>query len=157
MDAESKVLQETLGGIVCLKRMDDFFIKEFTKIRFNSDDINKSLDKTEREINVKISEKEREELIEFAKGGNYNIKTNNTSHLEIIKEMQSFRNLFYGKKWTIYISKSNKKFITSDNPVTELFPEWTGRFVYGPTFLQRIHYFSNMLVLELNFYQIKYL
>ncbi len=67
---------------------------------------------------------------------------NNIIHLRLLDEMEGFRNLLFHKDWLIYISKSSKKFVTSDNPVTEIFPEWTGKYFYGPSFMQKTHIFS---------------
>ncbi|MEX1086919.1 MAG: DUF4238 domain-containing protein, partial [Candidatus Paceibacterota bacterium] len=104
------------------KRMDEDFIKKITRLRYGSGNIHTSLDRLENETGEKLSEKEREELIEFAKSGDYRVETNNASHLQLLSQIEGFRNLFYGKRWTVYVSKSSKKFVTSDNPVAEMFP-----------------------------------
>ena len=107
-----------------IKRIDEDMTKQITRIRYSSDNIHDSLDKIEKETNEKIS------------------KINNVPHLQMLGEMEGFRNSFFNKEWTVYISKSTKKFITSDNPIAELFPERTEKFCYGPSFLQRTHFFA---------------
>lgn len=125
-----------------IKKMDESIIKQITKIRYGSEAINHDINKLEKEKGETISQKEREDLINFALSGDYRVETNNVGHLNMLGEIEGFRNLFFGKEWLIYISKSSKKFITSDNPVVEIFPDWNGKFFYGPTFLQRTHQFA---------------
>ncbi len=125
-----------------IKRMSESVIKQITQMRYGSDDINHSLDKFEIQTGEKISAQERKDLIKLARSGNYNVETNNVTHLQMFAEMEGFRNLFFAKDWLVYVSKSNKKFITSDSPIIEIFPEWTSKFFYGPSFLQRIHQFA---------------
>ncbi len=125
-----------------IQRMDEQAIKQMTKLHFGSSHIHKIFDRYEKETGEKLTEQQRNEVIEFAQKGEYEVEMGNETHLHLISEMEGFRNLLFGKEWLVYISKSNKKFITSDNPVIELFPEWTGKFFYGPTFLQRTHQFA---------------
>lgn len=125
-----------------IQRMNEQMIKQITKLHFGSSHIHKFFDQHEKETGEKLTEQQRNEVIEFAQKGEYRVEMGNAAHLHLIGEMEGFRNLLFGKEWQVYISKSSKKFITSDNPVIELFPEWTGKFFYGPTFLQRTHQFS---------------
>jgi predicted RNA-binding protein YlxR (DUF448 family) len=125
-----------------IKKMSANTIKQIMKLQFESKNIDKQLNKLEEKLKKKISKKERKELIDFVVNGEYDVMTNNASHLRFMAEMEGFRNLFLGKYWTIYISKSSKKFITSDNPVIETFPDWHGKMFWGATFLQRTHHFS---------------
>ncbi len=125
-----------------IQRMNEQMIKQITKLHFGSTHIHKFFDQHEKETGEKLTEQQRNEVIEFAQKGEYRVEMGNAAHLHLISEMEGFRNLLFGKEWQVYISKSSKKFITSDNPVIELFPEWTGKFFYGPTFLQRTHQFS---------------
>ena len=125
-----------------IKRNEENFIKQTMKMRFGSGDTTKIFDRLEKEIGKKISNKERNNVIEFVEKGEYSVATNNSSHLNLITKMENFSNLFFGKEWLVYISKSSKKFITADNPLLELFPDWTGKFSYGPDFLQRTHHFA---------------
>jgi hypothetical protein len=125
-----------------IKKMDENVIKEITKMRFGSESIHDSFDRLEEKTGEKTSEKQRKEVIEFAKKGDYTVETSNASHLRMLGEMEGFRNLLFGKEWTVYISKSSKKFITSDNPVIEIFPKWAGKTFWGPDFMQRTHQFA---------------
>ncbi len=124
-----------------IKRMDEDLVKQITMRRWGSEELAPSIEELEKTTGEKVTEKQRKELIDFATGGKYRVETNNSAHLKLLAEMQGFSNLLFHKEWTVYISKSSKKFITSDNPVVELFPDWTGKFFYGPTFLQRTHCF----------------
>lgn len=125
-----------------LQRMNEQMVKQITKLQFSSPDINKFFDKHEKQIGEKLTEQQRDEVIEFAQKGEYRVEMGNAAHLQLIGEMEGFRNFLFGKEWLVYISKSSKKFITSDNPVIEIFPEWAGKFTYGPNFLQRTHQFA---------------
>ena len=125
-----------------INRMNADMIKQVTKLRYGSPSIYKELDEISKEEGLELSEKYKKEVIDFAVSGDYDIVTNNAPHLRFLAEMDGFRNLLFHKNWLIYISKSSQKFITSDNPVLELFPDWTGKFFFGPTFLQRTHCFA---------------
>ncbi len=125
-----------------IQRVNEQMVKQITKLQFSSPHIHKFFEQHEKESGEKLTEQQRNEVIKFAQKGEYRVEMGNAAHLNLIGEMEGFRNLLFGKEWLVYISKSNKKFITSDNPVIELFPEWTGKFVYGPSFLQRTHQFS---------------
>lgn len=124
-----------------IQRINEQMIKQITKLHFDSPHIHGFFDQYEKEMGEKLTEQQRNEVIEFAQKGEYRVEMGNRAHLYLISKMKEFRNLLFSKEWQVYISKSKKKFITSDNPVIELFPEWTGKFFYGPTFLQRIHQF----------------
>jgi len=125
-----------------IQKMNEQMIKQIAKLHFGSSYISESFDQYEKETGEKLTEGQRNEIIEFAQKGEYEVETGNVAHLHLIGEMEGFRNLLFGKEWLVYISKSSKKFITSDSPVIELFPEWTGKIFYGPTFLQRTHQFA---------------
>ena len=62
----------------------------------------------------------------------------NTSHLNLMTDTKGFVNLVLGKKWKIYISLE-ERFITSDTPVIEIFPD--KKEFFGPTFFERKHVF----------------
>ncbi len=125
-----------------IQQTSEQMIKQITKIKFGSPHIHKFFDQYEKDTGEKLSEQQRKDVVGFVQGEQYNIEIGNTPHLHLIGEMEGFKNLLFGKEWLVYISKSNKKFITSDNPVIELFPEWAGKFFYGPSFLQRTHQFA---------------
>lgn len=79
-----------------------------------------------------------QQVKELFQSGDYQLKMDNTSHLDLMMEMKGFVNLVLAKKWRIYISLQ-ERFITSDTPVIEIFPERKGP--YGPSFLDRKHVF----------------
>lgn len=55
-------------------------------------------------------------------------------------EDKGFINLFFAKKWKIYIAKGTDKFVTSDSPVVEW---WSPpQSFYSATFLERNNYFA---------------
>ncbi|MFA4995780.1 MAG: DUF4238 domain-containing protein [Patescibacteria group bacterium] len=99
-------------------------------------------DESVHKIMKQRGEAENDELVKQAKelfqSGDYELKIDNTSHLNLMTDMKGFVNLVLGKKWRIYISL-DERFITSDTPVIEIFPERKGP--YGPTFLERKHVF----------------
>jgi len=70
----------------------------------------------------------------------YKLEVNNVVHISMFTDIHNFANLFASQDWFVYISRAKLGFITSDNPVVEIFPEMKG--FYGPTFLDREHYFS---------------
>jgi len=72
--------------------------------------------------------------------GKYSLEFNNAQHMMMFENHEGFTNLFCGQDWTVYISKSEKRFVTSDNPVVVVVPERVG--FYGPTFLERTHCFA---------------
>lgn len=125
-----------------IHKMNEQMVKHVTKMQFGSSHIHKFFDEHEKDTGEKLTDKQRQEVIEFAQGGEYGVEMGNASHLHLLGEMEGFRNLLFGKEWLVYISKSSKKFITSDNPVIELFPDWAGKFFWQPTFLQRTHQFA---------------
>jgi hypothetical protein len=98
---------------------------------------------TVRKITKERGEPVADEVVQQAKelfqSGDYQLKMDNTSHLDLMTDMKGFVNLVLGKKWRIYISLE-ERFITSDTPVIEIFPERKG--FYGPTFLERKHVFA---------------
>lgn len=71
-------------------------------------------------------------------------KKDNLTHIQFLFNSQNvywFWNLLYNKKINIYYIKwLEKKFITSDSPVIQIFPEYK-KSVYWVHFMDRIHYF----------------
>jgi len=124
-----------------IKRMDSEMVKHLTKLRFSSKYAHKDFDRLEKETGEIISNDERLKTIKIATEGEYDVETNNISHLKFLAETEEFRNLFFGKYWTVYILKSDSKFFTSDNPVIEEFPKEHEKF-FSNTFFDRTHYFS---------------
>lgn len=118
--------------------------EEITKkmMGFNAKD---RVDNYIKETEVKLSDQERDNLIEDIEKGNYDIKFTNVQHIRFMMETLGFNgpgftNMFFGHNWKIYISKSIKKFITSDTPVVEWWMPPTT--FYGADFLSRNKYFA---------------
>lgn len=93
-----------------------------------------------------LSDKEKEKLIDDLTKGNYELDFDNIQHLRFLtKEMgflsSGFANLFYEKKWKIYLAKGNLRFMTSDSPIVEWYKKPT-HFLIGRSFFERNHYFA---------------
>ncbi len=125
-----------------IKRMNENITKQMMKMHMHMMPNDRFFTDYEKDSGQKITDEQRKNIIETVEKDNYKVSINNAPHLQMIGQMEGFRNLLFAKEWLVYISKSSKKFITSDNPVLELFPDWTGKFFYGPDFLQRTHQFA---------------
>lgn len=118
--------------------------EEVTKKIFGLNAKNK-IDKYIEKNGIKLSDQERDDIIKDIEAGNYDIKFNNIQHIRFMIETfgfdgPGFTNMFFGQNWKIYISKSKKRFVTSDSPVVEWWlPPTT---FYGADFLNRNKYFT---------------
>jgi len=122
-----------------VNRMAEESIKHITKFIFSTKP--EIFDEIERKVNFdNVSEDTRKKCRDMILNDDYAVEINNQPHMMMFDEIHKFANLFYAKDWVIYISKSRKKFITSDNPIAEIFPK--KRSLYGNTFFDRTHYFS---------------
>jgi hypothetical protein len=104
-----------------------------------------NIDRFIKDSKQKISEKDKEEIIRTFKTGDYDLRFGNANHIRMMTESlgigdKGITNLFFAKKWKIYINKSATKFITSDSPVVEWWPPPEG--FYGATFLEKNNYFA---------------
>jgi Protein of unknown function (DUF4238) len=122
-----------------INRMSEEVMKHVNKLRFSQPSTDSLFDKFDRETGSMTTPEMREKLKKTMTEGDYSLKFNNASHMHMFNSFQGFANLFHGQDWVVYISKSAKKFTTSDNPVTVVFPE--KQSVYGVSFLERTHYF----------------
>jgi hypothetical protein len=102
-----------------------------------------------REQLGQIEKRLSKSLDEFNKRKNvnqYNRKANsNLGHLRFMMttfgfDDAGFTNMFFGHNWRVYIAKGKQKFITSDNPVVELF--LPPKHFYDNSFFDRKKYFS---------------
>ena len=86
-----------------------------------------------------MSDKEIEEVKRYIQSGEYDLRFDNSQHLNFIDQerVNGFRNLLLAKKWRIVLSEEPCRFVTSDNPVAEWIPPMKGLF--GPTFMDRLH------------------
>lgn len=71
--------------------------------------------------------------------GDYQVEISSVQHLKMLQEMRGFANLFFAQYWRVVLSQIERKFITSDNPVSEFAPPRQG--IYGATFLERTYHF----------------
>ncbi|MBT3249944.1 MAG: DUF4238 domain-containing protein [Candidatus Pacebacteria bacterium] len=108
--------------------------------------IEKNIDRFIKDTKQDLSDTEKKELIETFKNGDYDLKFGNAPHIRMMIESlgigdKGFTNIFFAKRWKIYINKSSKKFITSDSPVVEwwLPPKF---FMDDATMLERDNFFS---------------
>ncbi len=72
-------------------------------------------------------------------------KDNNSQHLIFISDennIRGFANLLFYQKITIYIATGERNFVTSDNPVIEIFPAYRRHPLFGLAFWERLHYFA---------------
>ena len=68
------------------------------------------------------------------------LESDNTLHLLMLKDIHDIRTWFFIKKWKAYISRGQYSFITTDNPVSEIFPQRTS--LYGAHICERTHYLA---------------
>lgn len=122
-----------------VNQMSEQLMKSVNKFKFSHPTADDLLDRFDRETGKATTPEMRERLKQMMIDGDYSLEFNNASHLQMFEKIDRFANLFHGQDWIVYITKSDKKFTTSDNPVTVVFPEKKGW--YGPTFLERNHYF----------------
>ncbi len=86
------------------------------------------------------SSEDREKIIEIFKNKDYKLNVNNVFHISMFQDIHRYANLFAAKDWFVYINQGKKRFVTSDNPVVEIFPPV--RTFYGTDFFSREHYFA---------------
>lgn len=122
-----------------IKRMQETAMKHLISFQFSHPSVDSLLDKIDKDLGRTPSSEERAKLKEIVKNKSYSLESSNYQHLVMLEKMRGFANLFCGQDWEVYISKSDKKFVTSDNPVATYIPEREG--FYPPTFLERTHYF----------------
>jgi hypothetical protein len=99
------------------------------------------LENVAKEQGKQLSKEELQQIADTATPEHYKLTFDNSTHLRLIDEnsVRGFHNLFYYKRWNVIAASSKWKFITTDNPVSEWWPN-TG--IMGATFSQRKHYFA---------------
>ena len=102
-------------------------------------------DKFIKNTGTEMTQEQKESVIKTVKRGEYGFRFSNAHHVKMMIETFGFRdkgftNLFFAKKWIIYIAKGKDKFITSDSPVVEWWSPPQG--FYPATFLERKNYFA---------------
>lgn len=88
-----------------------------------------------------ITDEEIEKIQKSFIDKDYKLEFDNSSHLNLMTKLKEFSNMCFGKNWIVYLAKGQKRFITSDTPVAEWFPE-IKNFAYGSSFLSRKHYIA---------------
>jgi len=122
-----------------INRMNEDIMKQTMSLRASHPSFPDYIKKLFKEKDEKIADEEVENMRKMLLDKSYKLKFNNAEHLEFLSTYENFANMFYGKNWRIYLAQGQKKFITSDNPVIEWFPE-RKHFAYGASFLERKHY-----------------
>jgi len=123
-----------------INKMSEDMMKQVNRLQFSHPKIIQWFDKYDKETGSTTSPEMREKIRKMIIEGKYSVKFSNAQHIMMFEKVQNFANLFWGQDWTVYISKSDKKFIASDNPVAVISPKQTG--FYGYSFLERTHHFS---------------
>lgn len=108
------------------------------KVEFN-------IDKFIEDTKTEITQEQKESVIKTFEKGEYGFRFSNAHHVKMMVETfgfgnKGFTNLFFAKKWKIFIAKGKDRFITSDSPVVEWWPPPQG--MYSATFLERNNYFA---------------
>jgi hypothetical protein len=115
-------------------------LKWMNEMRFSILPAQQIFDKFDKETGKTTTPEEREIIKEMMVSKNYSLDFSNELHLMMFDDIDKYANLFFAQHWTVYISKHQQKFITSDNPLAIVFPKHKG--FYPPSFLERIHHFS---------------
>lgn len=104
------------------------------------------------EKGINITLEQAEDTASTFRSGDYDLSTDNVTHLKFITETETWRNWLYAKNWRFYIANGEKSFITSDTPVIELFNGDTFmEQLYGNHIMQRRQFFalSPKIIVEL--------
>ncbi len=85
------------------------------------------LDKIDKKVGWKGSDKKiREQCRSSILNGDLNVVVDNSQHMRMFDSIDKFANLFYGQDWVVYISKADRTFIATDNPVAVVIPKTNG-------------------------------
>lgn len=79
------------------------------------------VDKYISDTGKQMTPDQKGKIIETFKKGRYKVTFGNAQHLRFMVETlglgeKGFANMFYGKKWKVYLAKGNERFITSGSP-----------------------------------------
>lgn len=123
-----------------IQRMESEMLKHVMAFSVHSPNFDERLREIIESAGRQATDETVEEVRAFFAKGEYELQTNNASHLHFIgrDSHQGFRNLLFAKKWTILSAGGDARFITSDNPVSEWVPFYG---LYGASFVQRTHFF----------------
>jgi hypothetical protein len=122
-----------------VSEMLDAAIKHFVRFKFSTKP--ELLDEIDAKVGWRVEDEAiRQKCRAAILNGEINVNVNNALHLSFLAEVENFGKLFCTQDWVVYVSKSKKSFITTDNPVAVLPLKSKG--FYGPTFLEQTHYFA---------------
>lgn len=122
-----------------INNMTESFMKQANAVLVNLPSIEQEFDEMDKASGETTSKESREMVKEMIREKKYNLKFDNAFHISMFNNVRNFANLFFGQHWLVFISKCDKKFITTDNPVAVILPKTTG--FWGATFLERTHMF----------------
>lgn len=125
-----------------INNMQEQMTRQITKLRFGHPSSDKLLDRVQEETGQEFSAEERQSLRDMVFNDEYDLEFSNKMHLGFMldaEHLRGFANLFFGQYWTVHVSKCERQFVTSDNPVVVVLPPRD--HIYGPTFLERTHIF----------------
>ena len=94
------------------------------------------------DIEEKVSDEQKEEVIQLVKSGEYNFRFDNSIHLNCIDEQKvnEARDRQLAKRWRIIFAEEPHHFITSDNPVVDWIP--TTKPLFGQTLMEGEYLFA---------------
>jgi hypothetical protein len=98
------------------------------------------IDQVDRDLGRTTSPEAREQLKRECETGDYRVTVDNTQHLVMLESTHEFAHEFYRQDWTVIVSRDAGSFVTSDNPVGEVWPEEPGP--RGVPLVGRTHYLA---------------
>ncbi len=139
-----------------LNGMEEGLFRQTMRLRATSEGINEEIRGHAAREGLNLNESDVADVRNIMTSGAFNIDLNNASHLQFMLDpghIEGFTNLFFGKFWTVHIARGEQRFVTSDNPVSETFPERPMFPAYGVSFLERIHVFplSPQIAIEMTY------
>jgi hypothetical protein len=123
-----------------MNRMGEDLVKQVSTRIFGDSRMDRQFDKFDKASGETTPKEMREAVKQMVLEGKYNVEFTNAHHLALLGSVENFANLFFGQNWLVFISRCEKKFITTDNPVAIIVPKREG--FWGPTFLERTHIFA---------------
>jgi len=123
-----------------INSMQEQLLRKVMDFAVDIEGVDTMIDRLDRETGKATPADLREGVKELIASGEYKMSFDNQVHLQFLSDVRGWANLFHGQYWNVFINKSGKTFITTDNPVVVVYPERKG--FYGPTFLERTHYFA---------------
>lgn len=123
-----------------INSMEEQVLKHVTSVLFSQPEHEKKLEEIAEGAGLPVEK--YEEAKSKLLNGEYEVDFSNQTHLKFMMDgerLREFTNLFFGQNWLVHISRCNRQFVASDNPITVIIPQREGP--YPPTFLERTHIF----------------